>query len=80
MMSQKVDSVSSMISTTSTYSRMSQSSACSSSYHGAAGLSVPPCDLPHIQISNPDMEDSNLGIANEEVFDPGSEIRPGNHP
>ena len=79
VMSQKVDSVSSMISTTSTYSRMSQSSACSSSYHGAGGLTVPPCDLPHIQISNTDMDDSNLGISSEEVFDPGAQIPPRNH-
>ena len=80
VMSQKVDSVSSMISTTSTYSRMSQSSACSSSYHGAAALTVPPCDLPHIQISNTDMDDSNLGISSEEVFDPGAKMSPRNHP
>ena len=59
---------------------MSQSSACSSSYHGAAALTVPPCDLPHIQISNTDMDDSNLGISSEEVFDPGAQMPPRNHP
>ena len=79
-MSQNIDSVSSMVSTTSTYSRMSQSSACPSSYH-VPGLTVPPYDVPHIQISNTDMEETNLGIPNEEdVFVPGAEIPPRNPP
>ena len=80
MSQHNVDSVSSMISTTSTFSRMSQSSACSSSFHHSPGLAVPPCDIPHIQISNTEMEGPNLGIPNEDVFDPGKDNPSRNYP
>ena len=39
---------------------MSQSSAYTSSFH-ASTLTVPPCDLPHIQISNTDEEETFIG-------------------
>ena len=59
---------------------MSQSSACSSSFHHSPGLAVPPCDIPHIQISNTEMEGPNLGIPNEDVFDPGKDNPSRNYP
>ena len=80
VMSQNVDPSSGMISTTSTFSRMSQSSPCPSSYH-IPGLNVPPYDVPHIQISNTDMEEQNLGMHNEEeVFDSGTQMPPRHPP
>ena len=60
--------------TTSTTSRLSQSSTYSSSFH-ATTLNVPHCELPHIQISNSDIGDPDLVIGTEdELFNPTTHI------
>ena len=61
-------------STTSTSSctpRMSQSSAYT--FH-ASTLTVPPCDLPHIQISNTDEEETCIGsVVEPNIYNPPEE-------
>lgn len=69
-------------STTSTSSctpRMSQSSAYTSSFH-ASTLTVPPCDLPHIQISNTDEEEACIGsVVEPNIFNPEDAPMPQNN-
>ena len=69
-------------STTSTSSctpRMSQSSAYTSSFH-ASTLTVPPCDLPHIQISNTDVEETCIGsVVEPNIYNPEDSPMPQNN-
>ena len=69
-------------STTSTSSctpRMSQSSAYASSFH-ASTLTVPPCDLPHIQISNTDEEETCIGsVVEPNIYNPEDAPMPQNN-
>ena len=69
-------------STTSTSSctpRMSQSSAYTSSFH-ASTLTVSPCDLPHIQISNTDAEEACIGsVVEPNIYNPEDAPMPQNN-
>ena len=78
-MSQNYDLGDSTTSGESTTSRMStQSSAFSSSFQGNT-FNVPPCDLPHIQISNTEMDDS-IQVIRTERFDQETHMRHSNAP
>ena len=80
VMSQNYDLSEPSTSRENTTPRMSNSSAFSSSFQGAT-ITAPPCDLPRIQISDIEMEDSSIGMGTEEeLFDQETHVRHRNCP